>query len=703
MKPDDTPRYPILISLAAEAISDDMVVPLRGYVSAGGFLFAGSSSFTRYPDGRTRGDFALAAEMGVHMASASLRNWYVNGSFVRLVNQRLTAHIPAGTNNWRLPMNSEEIPWGIYPDYPPHWEHLAWQVNAGGAQVLANGSSGPLLTINNYGGGEVIYYGLLQPLIGHGGFDVGMYNYVILRQAIEWAFEAREVPVVKLSPWQYEYDSAFTVRHDLENIGSLIITIDQSAQYEYQNGAKGDYYFTTGTLRQGSEDDMLNEQQKANGIAGLRTAVTQYGATIGSHNGGLDNPATNSLSPTSYEYWHWGPDEALDTTQPGYSSGGAYARASILQSYQDIEGWLDGVDNGRAGCGAVSNCPRIWVSPFFNSTREESHQILEDLGAVTLGEQKLTVFPHWTVSTQVDGKRFKHLNLPTSEWYVDDIVQSLDGHTTESLDEAVDFYYALGALVNIYSHNNSDQDSMTQHYILRVGTKPRMWSTNAVGVYDWWVRRSGVSVTPSYTLDGTSASARALVSGSSDPQAAVEMVLPGWGSGEITNLQVFLNGVPAGSGSYRTTSYGVKVKVGTTVREVEVRFNIGTGATATAAPGSTSTSTPTSTRTSTPTQTRTATTTSTLTPTHTRTQTTTPTSTLTRTPTASATQTNTVTPTSTATATSPMTATSTATSTSSPTITHTATPTSISQAYVYLVFVSRAEPILSKPRAEHRR
>ena len=73
---DGSPRYPIVISLASEAMSNTEVAPLRAYVNAGGFLFVGSSSFTRNPNGTTRGDFALASEMGLHMTNASLQNWY---------------------------------------------------------------------------------------------------------------------------------------------------------------------------------------------------------------------------------------------------------------------------------------------------------------------------------------------------------------------------------------------------------------------------------------------------------------------------------------------------------------------------------------------------------------------------------------------------------------------------------------------------
>ena len=67
------PRFPIVISLAAEAVADDEIAPLRSYVSAGGFLMVGSSSFTRNTSGTTRGDFALGAEMGLRMTTPACR------------------------------------------------------------------------------------------------------------------------------------------------------------------------------------------------------------------------------------------------------------------------------------------------------------------------------------------------------------------------------------------------------------------------------------------------------------------------------------------------------------------------------------------------------------------------------------------------------------------------------------------------------
>src|SRR5208283_6067333 len=105
-------------------------------------------------------------------------------------------------------------------------------------------------------------------------------------------------------------------------------------------------------------------------IANLRQAVSNYGATIGSHNGGLKNPNNPSLVLINFDYWHWGPDEALDVTPTNYPSGQAYALASISNSFHDIEGWLSGLTNGL----------RVWAGCYFNATREGSQSTLAQLG-----------------------------------------------------------------------------------------------------------------------------------------------------------------------------------------------------------------------------------------------------------------------------------------------------------------------------------
>ena len=572
INPDGSPRYPIVISLASEAISNDQVAPLRNYVTAGGFLFVGSSSFTRNPDGTTRTDFALAAEMGLHVASANLQNWYQNATFSKVIDHRLVAHIPTGDLSWHMPLAADEISWQA------SGKHYVWQVQVDDATVIANGDHGPILATKRYGAGRFIYHGAFQPLIGHGGFASGMYAYGIYRNAIEWAFDSANLPIVKLSPWRYPYDAAFVVRHDFENYAALIQSIEASARAEYNAGAKGDYYFTTGTVRAGSEDTQLTEAEKTQVIESLRRAVSLYGATIGPHNGGLANPNAPGLSPTSYNYWHWGPDEALDTAPPGYANGRAYAYKSIDIALQDVENWLHGLDNGRVGCGAANNCPRIWVSPYFNSTREDSYSILEQLGFATIGEQKIGPFPHWTLSTQTSAKRYASVTLPVSDWYIgDSIAQSLEWrglHNVSTVEALVDYYYDLGALINLYGHSSSSE-GLQQRYVTYSAAKPRVWATNAVGVYNWWVARSGVTIKPSFSQNGPTATASAAVTrgpNGTDPDTAIEIVIPNWNTEMGSSVSVLFNGVPADPDDYRITSYGVKARVSSTVSNVQISY-----------------------------------------------------------------------------------------------------------------------------------
>jgi len=238
------PKYPIVISLASEAIRDDEITPLLNYVNAGGTLFVGSSAFTRTTTGAARGDFAIANAMGIHMVNPNLDSWIANYTFSKQLDHRLVAHIPSGVLTWRMPWGAEEITWGIYPHSTyPAGPHPVWKVWASDAQVIAQNDTNPYLLTKSYGKGRFIYHAGIEPLMGNGGWAPGMYAYGIFREAIQWAFESLSLPVPRLSPWPYPYDSAYNVRHDFENYQDMINGIEASAQSEYAAGAKGDYYF----------------------------------------------------------------------------------------------------------------------------------------------------------------------------------------------------------------------------------------------------------------------------------------------------------------------------------------------------------------------------------------------------------------------------------------------------------------------------
>jgi hypothetical protein len=563
------PKYPIFISLAAEAIGNRQIAQLTNYVAAGGFLFVGSSAFTRNPDGTTRGDFAFANELGVHMVTPGLTNWRPNYTFTKVLEHRLVSHIPGGAPlYWEMPGAAEESPWGIYP-HPgnPTPASLVWQVQVGNAKVIAAGDTYPYLLDKQFGQGHFLYYAPLQPLLGNGGWSPGMYAYLIFRNAIQWAFESAKLPLPRLSPWPYPYDAALMVRHDLEDYQAEISSIESFAQFENSLGAKGDYYFCTGTLR----DEMSGIYDTNAVIASFRRAISNYSATIGPHNGGLRNPSTPTLATNQYDYWHWGPDEALDATPAGFPDGKTYALTSLSNSFRDIEGWLPGQN---------TNAMRTWVAPYFDATREASLDLQSQLGVKTAGDQKLSPFPHWTISTATSGKRYPFLSLPVSDWFVGNTVaQSMEaGHTIATERALVDFYYQAGALINIYGHhlNTGDIHGDYVTYSMNTNLHPRLWPANAMSLYNWWLQCSNALVTAdSYGTNINQSVTTLSIKNAGNTNATVELLLP---PGVVSGLQVLTNGVLAGASVYRTNGQTVKIRVGTAVTNSQVRFQLGPSA-----------------------------------------------------------------------------------------------------------------------------
>lgn len=562
---DGVPRYPILISLAAEAIHDDEIPSLTNYVAAGGFLFVGSSSFTRFTNGATRGNFALAAAMGVQSLQPALTNWVTNTTLVKQTEHRLVKHLPDGLLTWRMPAAAEEINFGVSPSHTYLNSHAIWQVIATNATVLARGDSLPYLTVKPFGKGWFIYYAPMQPLLGHGGWAPSMYAYGIVRNAIEWAFETARLPVAKLSPWPYAYDAAFMIRHDLENYQSAITNIEASAQFENSQGGRGDYYFCTGTLR-------VQLGNSPSIVASLRRAATNYGATIASHNGGLRNPGNLSLAVSDFDYWHWGPDEVLDLTPTNYSSGKEYAFTSMSNAFVDVDTWLAGINAG----------PRLWVGCYFNATREDSLDIQDKLGVKITGEQKVGPFPHWTLSTVTAGKRYPMLSQPLSDWFVGSqslqVGQSLEYHSSATIRAAVDQFYSLGGLINFYSHTLSTglgpAGSVATEYVtysLNTNRFPRLWSANALSIYNWWLQRSNVQISVLHTVtNGNTSETEFIVAGATDPATAVELLLPS--TGHVEKLQVLTNGIVASASAWRTNGDLLKILVGNSVTNVRVQY-----------------------------------------------------------------------------------------------------------------------------------
>jgi hypothetical protein len=180
----DTNGRPAIIPSSSASLprpwSDGEIVQLTNYVAAGGYLLVGSSAFTRHPDGTTRGDFALANEMGVHMVHTNLQNWTDNSTFSKTVDHRLVPLIsPAECSPGKCRQPRTKCP-GLITE-PPARNGFG-RSSPATPVVIAQGDAYPYLLVKPYGKGCFIYVAAMQPLIGHGGHAPGMYAYGIFRQ-----------------------------------------------------------------------------------------------------------------------------------------------------------------------------------------------------------------------------------------------------------------------------------------------------------------------------------------------------------------------------------------------------------------------------------------------------------------------------------------------------------------------------------------
>src|SRR5204862_3220183 len=110
------PRSRHVRSRCSRQIAAASIALLTTFFVAGGFLSVCSSAFTRNTNGTTRGDFAIANQMGVHSFTPGLTNWRANVAFQKQADHRLVSHIPGGQPlYWEMPSSGDEIPWGISP------------------------------------------------------------------------------------------------------------------------------------------------------------------------------------------------------------------------------------------------------------------------------------------------------------------------------------------------------------------------------------------------------------------------------------------------------------------------------------------------------------------------------------------------------------------------------------------------------------
>jgi hypothetical protein len=555
------PKYPILISLAAECISDAVASQVRQYVSSGGFAYVGSSAWTRYSNGTARSNFALSAEMGVTCTAPPPNNWNLDSYIFKNATNRLVDILPTGVNisPWNLPLDngtSIQNTGGGNPHY--FWQ--AYNTAANPADMFLTIPSSPypyvMLATKAYSTGRFIYHSEFVPLVGYSIYAPGVYEYYFFRRAIEWAFESRFLPLVRLSPWPYQYDSAFVIRHDLDGGPGFVLS---SAQREKELGVTGQYYLITGGVR----DDPGN----ASVISDLQEAQNIYGAQIGPHNGGLNSHYWLGSSPGEYAYYHWGPDisivrngtgdywpydESGESANPTGLYGKDYANMSIKLALDDLQSWL-------------GQRPVIWVSPWADSCTDDSLELLESQGIKTAGERNFGPFPHIALSLNTKGKHYDILEIPSDTWVTSSggVYQRLEEHSTATMQQMIDTLYSLGALESAYNHVSSN-GGIGEAFITYCQSKPNMWNATPLLIRDWWWQREPVQISPTHRVlaDGTHNLTIALA-GSTSSDTTVEIAFQADNMNRILNLQVLVDGIP--STNYRTLGTGaiaIKVKTG---------------------------------------------------------------------------------------------------------------------------------------------
>jgi hypothetical protein len=150
--------------------------------------------------------------------------------------------------------------------------------------------------------------------------------------------------------------------------------------------------------------------------------------------------------------------------------------------------------------------------------------------------------------------------------------------------DGLDFYYKMGFLINFYAHGLSTGDQGPKPYPLTAGylipdyiqygmnaqLHTNLWPVNARELYQWWLNRSPVQVASSHGTNGSHSVALAAISGAQDTNTAIEVLAVGAGSAIVS--QVLANGSLADTNSYRTVGEVIKVRVGTTITNVQVEY-----------------------------------------------------------------------------------------------------------------------------------
>ena len=154
------------------------------------------------------------------------------------------------------------------------------------------------------------------------------------------------------------------------------------------------------------------------------------------------------------------------------------------------------------------------------------------------------------------------------------------GQTVFSVQKVVDYFYNLGALINLYGHSSSAgnaggarlQEMEYLTYAMNSQLHPRLWAANSQDIYAWWLQRSNVQITATtFSTNAGQSQVTIIVSGATDTNTAVEILAP---SVSFTVDQVLTNGVPASNNVYWINGQVIKLLVGNSVTNATINYTL---------------------------------------------------------------------------------------------------------------------------------
>jgi len=477
------PAFPIVFSLASACIADRTAAQFERYIRAGGHAYVGSTAWTRneYDDPRTFHEKARFAVAGMGLAPRGVMRI---GTARKVADDPLVAQFkPSGPVNWLLPRSADSIGWA----HPEHWIE---RVTSEGAHVLLESTGNILLAVQPLGRGRIIYHSEFCPLAGYSGYVVDNLEYSFFRNAVDEAYRAMNLPLVRLATWPYPSVAAFKTRHDH-------FLHKGASDFEARHGIRGEWLLRT---------------NEAIGSGDWRhlSAIRKNGALIGSHT--LDE---YTLDSGSYEA----------------------ARDNVRKSLDDLKGHL-------------GERPRLFVAPGMMAFRDSSIRALVDNGLVTTGDISHGPFPSFAlkIDTADDFGPDAHwpiLEIPVSRYparaheaWGNLIYSHMEDMSLETIRDTVDLSYALGGVINVYDHVGDPAPFIrarwpyptTEHfefYLKYALQKPRVWKTDPLAILAWWTQRERSKVAYARALTkGRRKSVQVGVEDSEGSPVAIDVLLP---------------------------------------------------------------------------------------------------------------------------------------------------------------------------------